>query len=223
MPKLRGQAYWEKPMEERGKLNQTQKKASKPPSKTVKKRHWAYVLYPESVPDGWLDILRDLYLPCAISPLHDADFNADEAAKKAHYHVIICWPGPTTYGVALAVADSLNAPHPQPLESVRGYYRYFTHEDNPEKAQYDKADIQHFGGFDIQDFVELTSTEKRAFRASAFALIRAHGLTEYADLVEILLDSDDNDASGILDYVCTHTLLFDGYMRSRRHRAHMQS
>ena len=43
------------------------------PSKIVKKRNWAFVVYPESLPEGWLDLLRETGLQCAISPLHDKD------------------------------------------------------------------------------------------------------------------------------------------------------
>ena len=36
---------------------------------------WAFIVYPESLPDNWLDILRDLHTIGAISPLHDGDYN----------------------------------------------------------------------------------------------------------------------------------------------------
>ena len=55
-----------------------------------------------------------------------------------------------------SLTERLNAPKPIPLEQVRGYYRYLTHKDNPEKAQYDEKDIQTLNGFDIRDFVEMT-------------------------------------------------------------------
>ena len=57
----------------------------------VKKRNWAFVCYPESMPKNWLEILQETGSPIAISPLHDKDKDPDEKEKKAHYHVIICW------------------------------------------------------------------------------------------------------------------------------------
>ena len=56
-------------------------------------RLWATVVYPESAPDNWLTILRDLMIPCYVSPLHDKDFNADKTPKKAHYHVMLVFEG----------------------------------------------------------------------------------------------------------------------------------
>ena len=67
----------------------------------VKKRYWAFVLYPESAPSDWRDIIQMTGLPFAVSPLHDKDLNADNTIKKAHYHIILCYPGPTTYNNAI--------------------------------------------------------------------------------------------------------------------------
>ena len=128
-------------------------------SKNVKKRNWAFVLYPESAPENWRDLLQQTGIQAAISPLHDKDVNPDGEVKKAHYHVIITYNNTTTYNSVKDLTDSLNCPIPQPLEQVRGYYRYLTHKDNPEKYQYDEKDITTINGFDILDYVELTTTE----------------------------------------------------------------
>ena len=57
-------------------------------SKNVKKRNWAFVLYPESAPVDWRDLLQKTGLQCAVSPLHDRDLNPDGEPKKAHFHVL---------------------------------------------------------------------------------------------------------------------------------------
>ena len=100
-------------------------------NKNVKKRYWAMVLYPESAPINWLEILQNTGLPCAISPLHDKDINADNTPKKPHFHIILCYENPTTYkNVKENICDLLNQPIPQPLESIRGYYLYGQDNDN---------------------------------------------------------------------------------------------
>ena len=98
--------------------------------RNIKKRYWAMVLYPESAPDNWRDTLRDTGIQCAISPLHDKDKNADDLPKKPHYHIILCYEGPTTYNNVLQLTEKLNQPIPQPLEQLRGYYRYLIHKDS---------------------------------------------------------------------------------------------
>ena len=41
----------------------------------MKKRYWAFVLYPESAPENWKEILQQTGLSCCVSPLHDKDIN----------------------------------------------------------------------------------------------------------------------------------------------------
>ena len=90
-------------------------------AKNIKKRNWAFVLYPESAPADWREQLQKTGLQCAISPLHDKDMNPDNTPKKPHYHVILTYSGPTSYNVVKALTDGFNQPIPQALEQVRGY------------------------------------------------------------------------------------------------------
>lgn len=46
------------------------------------KRYWAFVLYPESAPENWKDILQETGLSCCVSPLHDKDTNPTGEAKR---------------------------------------------------------------------------------------------------------------------------------------------
>lgn len=183
--------------------------------KIVKKRNWAFVLYPDSAPADWLDRLQRTGLQCEISPLHDKDINPDNTLKKAHYHIIVCYSGPTSYNVVKALTDSLNQPIPQPLEQVKGYHRYLTHKDNPEKYQYDPRDIKTINGFNIIDYSDFTRSEILECKKEIFALIRSQKFVEYYDLINFL---QDNDLTEWLDCVSSNTLLFNSYLRSRRHK-----
>lgn len=185
------------------------------PSMGVKKRNWAFVLYPESAPSDWVDRLQSTGLACAISPLHDSDLNPTGEPKKAHYHVILSYSGPTSYKVVKGLTDSLNQPIPQPLEQVRGYYRYLTHMDNPEKAQYSPSDIRHINGFDISDYCDLTRSEVNAIKSQLIQLCRNLGIVEYSQLMDYLLD---NEMKTEFDIASSNTLFFDRYLSSSRYR-----
>jgi hypothetical protein len=203
---------------------------------SVKKRNWAFLVYPTkeqldavkseydgsdgygTVPDDWKERLQLSGLQYAISPLHDKDKLEDGSGKtkKPHYHVIVIYGSPTTYNNVKSLTDSLNAPIPQALEQVRGYYRYLTHKDNADKYQYDEKDIETGGGFNIADFVELSKSEVTETVFKLQQLIREQDLTEYEALMDYVQDNFDRT---VYDVASTHTIFFNTYLRSRRHRA----
>lgn len=181
----------------------------------VKKRNWAFILYPESAPGTWRDILRETGLQCAISPLHDNDIDPTGEPKKAHFHIILAYSGPTSCNVVRDLTQRLNCPAPQALEQVRGYYRYFTHKDNPEKAQYDEHDIDTINGFCISDFVELSKGEVLHYKKSLQALIRQADILEYSDLMDLL---QDNSMDTEYEIASNNTYFFEKYISSRRNK-----
>lgn len=186
--------------------------------KNVKKRNWAFVLYPESAPADWREQLRQSGLQVAISPLHDRDTNPTGEPKKPHYHVILVYGSPTTYNNVKSFTNGkLGQTIPQPLEQLRGYYRYLTHEDNPEKVQYDKADIVTLNGFNIQDFVEMTKSEVTRYIRDLQQFVRDNDIIEYADLLDAL--ADGAGPAEWYDVAISHTLLLTAYLRSRRYKA----
>lgn len=184
-------------------------------SRNVKKRNWAFILYPESAPENWRELLQQTGLQCAVSPLHDKDVNADGEPKKAHYHIIAIYSGPTSFNVVKSLCDSLNCPIPQALEQVRGYYRYLTHKDNPEKVQYSERDITTINGFCISDFIELTKSEVNKIILSLREFICSEGIVEYSDLIDLLAEREMFDE---FDVASSHTYFFDRYITSRRNK-----
>ncbi len=179
----------------------------------VKKRNWTFVLYPESAPADWIEQLKLSGLMCAISPLHDKDINPTGEPKKAHYHVLLVYSGPTTFSAVSKFTASLNATIPQALESVRGMFRYFSHKDNPEKHQYDEADIINVNGFNIADLVELTKSEVNELKMKILSFVRDFGIREYSDLVDFLVD---NQMTTEYDVAINNTFFFNTYITSRR-------
>lgn len=182
--------------------------------KKVKQRVWAGIVYPDSLPNDWNTIIMMSGLAVAMSPLHDRD------NKKPHYHILVCWNGPTTYENAKAfIRDTLNGTLPIPCQSPRGYYRYFTHKDHPNKAQYDEKDIARFNGFEEADFVDMTKAEVLSIKKKMVELCMTMELNEYADLVEYVTFNEEAD---VQDVVFNNTLFFNAYLRSRKFRNHYE-
>jgi hypothetical protein len=185
----------------------------------IKSRNWVFIVYPESAPKNWQEMLQETRLRMAISPCHDKDVDengTDDHAKKAHYHVILCWDGgSTTYSVVKRITDSLNAPMPQVCGSVRGSYRYLTHKDNADKYQYDERDIVNLNGFNILDYTELTSREIDEIFIKLTELARYSSISEYDEFCNYLLD---NGQYAEFSIARKNTIYFDKYITSKRHR-----
>ena len=179
----------------------------------LKKRNWGGVVYPESAPDDWKEILKLKGISFAVSPLHDKDVNPTGELKKAHYHIILSFTGPTTDKTVKQIMDELNQPLPIPLESVRGYYRYFTHQDNPEKYQYDKREIELYNGFDVTDVIN--SFEVFQSLKEIQILILENDIYEYSDLLDYLME---NDFMELWNVATTHTLFLNTYITSKRNK-----
>lgn len=182
--------------------------------KNDKNRNWTFLVYPESAPKNWLEFLQETGLPYAISPLHDKDFNPTGDQKKPHYHVLICFPGPTTFNkVNNDICDTLNSPIPKRLLSVVGMYRYFTHKDNPEKFQYNELDIKCGNGFDIKEYNSLTTSQVIFLMKELIILCSNKKYTEFSQLIDYLLKEDCVD---LFQVASSHVTFFDRYLSSKR-------
>lgn len=183
----------------------------------VKSRYWACVVYADSAPSDWIDLLEQTGLPCAISPYHDLDINPTGEPKKPHWHVILAWDGPTTYQcVRRIVCDQLHAPSPMKIEHVGGYYRYLTHEDNPEKEQYDKNQIRLLNGFCIEDYITESEREIDALNDYVLTFIQVNLIYEYSDLIDDLRERGETQA---LRFARRNTIYLNCYLTSKRNKA----
>lgn len=186
-----------------------------------KKRYWAFVLYPESAPLNWKDLLQRTGLPIAVSPLHDKDIDPTGQPKKPHYHIILCYDGPTTFNnVKTNITDPLGQPIPIALEQVKGYYRYLTHKDNPDKFQYSDSDILLFNDFDPLNFNDLTRSQVNAIIVELLVYIKTNRITEYSILLDNLVAESKFSA---LDVASSHTILFNSYISSFRNRLNIEN
>lgn len=189
----------------------------------ARKRHWALIAYPESMPENWEQLLTETGLECCISPLHDRDLKEDDSGelKKPHYHIIVKYRGPTSPSIVKELAGKINAPTWKPVESLRGAVRYQTHKDNPEKAQYQESDIKCLNGFELYGITDLTSSELRELSFRCQDLINQQQIFEYADLMDLLqsMALQDPEDGPLYDYADNHTLKLTAYISSKRNKA----
>lgn len=144
----------------------------------MKSRYWAFIIYPESVSANWLDTLQEYHLPMAVSPLHDKDINDDGSPKKPHRHVVVAYGNTTTEKNIQQISDKIGGTKVIPVMSLRGYYNYLTHKDNPEKAQYDSNEILMLSGFDPSEYWSLTAQEEEQLTLAIEGIIESEKIYE---------------------------------------------
>lgn len=154
-----------------------------PKTRILKTRNWATIVYPESAPEGWMDILNESHVPAIVSPLHDKDINpGTDEPKKPHYHVLIMYDGPKDETLARMLFDSIGGVGCAAVNSVRGQARYFCHLDNPEKAAYSPDDIKAFSGANYTDLIALPS-DKYKIIGEMMDWVEENDIRSYRDLM----------------------------------------
>lgn len=179
-------------------------------------RLWAFVAYPESVADGWRDVLDDLHIQWVESPLHDKDLDATGTPKKPHWHVLLLFDGVKSYEQVAAITASIGATIPQRCASARGMVRYMAHLDNPDKHQYDTRDIIGHGGVDVADYLRPTSAARYDAIAEMMQWIRDNDVVEMEDLLVYAAAERREDWWPLLCDSCAYVI--GALLKSRRHR-----
>lgn len=176
-------------------------------------RYGAFLVYPDSAPEDWKQILKDSHGSFAISPLHEPG-----DGEKPHYHVIYKHGSPVTIE---ALASCIPAAVPanglvEPVTAPRNYQRYLIHLDDPDKQQFSGSEcIEVLNGFPLDLTRDYSKAELLAFRHKIQALIREFDIFEYADLLDYLADAGEVD---LHDYAFNHTIAFNTYLSSRRYK-----
>ena len=145
-------------------------------------RNFATIVYPESAPENWQNLIAESKLQAFISPLHDSDINPDGTHKKPHYHVIICFDTVKTLDQAKVFTQKIGGIGIEKVSTLRGYARYLCHLDNPEKAQYSQNLVKSFGGADYQEVIALPS-DKYKILGEMIDYCTDNHVISYAELV----------------------------------------
>ena len=168
--------------------------------KVETKKYACCILYPDSNTynvDSIISELANQHISFSVSPIHDRDIKEDGSPKKPHYHLLVAYPNATTlnnfcnlfYVCGLQKSDLHIV---QLCYSGLGYFRYLTHKDNPEKAQYDDNEIRIFNDYNgIFEKFKKTEKDKTNNLVRIFQLvdeldtISFHTLMQYLMLNEV--------------------------------------
>lgn len=145
-------------------------------------RNFASVVYPESAPENWIEILQQQCVPAFVSPLHNSDYNPSGEPKKEHFHVMIMFDGVKTIEQAREVFESIGGVGVEMIKSVRAYARYLCHLDNPDKAKYSLDDVTALAGADYVVTIN-SSADKYTAIGEMIDFCVSTGIDSYAELI----------------------------------------
>lgn len=154
-------------------------------------RNFATVVYPESAPENWMELLDEYHIATLISPLHDQDTNPDGTQKKPHYHVMVMFEGKKTFDTQIKpIFDKIGGVGREHVNSMRGYARYMCHLDNPEKAQYKPCDVIAMGGADYDAIIHIATDDLRTLR-EMLHYITVNQVTSFKQFVDLCSINND--------------------------------
>ena len=157
--------------------------ADKKSSGRGRTRNFATVVYPDSAPENWQEILSEQFVPAFISPLHDKDKNPTGEDKKPHWHVMLMFDGVKTMEQAQEVFTKIGGVGCEVVQSQRGYARYLTHMDNPEKHQYNAEDVRQLCGADYNGCIGLVTDKYKAI-GEMIDYCEENGIVSYSELLK---------------------------------------
>ena len=176
--------------------------------------YWATIIYPESAPNEFIEILSDLKIPILISPLHEYDIDPYGEVKKEHYHIIFCFDSLKTEKQVLEIIEIVNGVGIELVRSIRSYARYLCHLDNADKYKYDIIDVIELSGADYYEYCSLISDKYKAIGE----------MIDYCQENNVIMYSDLLEYSRLYRYewfkiLCdSGTVVIKEYLRSREYR-----
>lgn len=185
-------------------------------NKETRTRNWTFVLYEDSMPENWVELLDEEHIEWIESPWHDKDVNANGEIKKKHKHIALLFGGVKTYEQVKEITDKLNSPIPQRCHNVKALVRYMAHLDNPEKAQYSISDVKGHGGVDLSEMLRPSSSERYSIIGDMISYIKKNNVVEFQDIMDYALA---NEFDTWFPLLCDNSAFVVGqYIKSQRHR-----
>ena len=144
-------------------------------AKDKRSNKWAFLIYQESAPENYLDVLEEMHIPFVLSPWHDKDVNKETGEfKKAHKHGVLFFESLKSYTqVSELLTEKLHTPsHVEVVMSPKGMYDYFIHAENPDKTLYDMDEIESGCGFELEKFLITNNNEQ--YLSTVIDIIEEH-------------------------------------------------
>ena len=147
-----------------------------------KARPYTCLVYPDSAPENWRQIARDLHIPFVVSPLHEADPD-EEYQYKPHWHVILYFSGnhaPNQVRQLCKIFGGVCPPDDYKfvIRDLPEECRYLCHIGYPDKPQYDPLSVEVYGPINYLDLIE-TDQDTANYLIDITMYVLEHGVTSF--------------------------------------------
>lgn len=199
-------------------------------------RNFNFIVYPDDLPENWVELLDNTRIRWIEGPLHDKDvFTAEDEAKneehkagqtkKIHKHCLAMFESVKTVKQVVEffkgifgeseTGSIIGIPTPELTADRSGSVRYMAHLDHPSKAQYDVADIIGHNGADPQEIIRFSLSEQLNKMREMESYIDMHNICYLTDFTSQIRD----DRPDWYQIVATkNTYYFTALIRSRREK-----
>ena len=192
----------------------------------TKARFFTGLIYEDSAPADYEQQLKDSLRQWLLSPWHTPDLVEDMESGalktlKRHRHVLYCHGNTISAKAAREIMPEWLVLPPTDagftVGSYRNLSRYFLHLDQPDKEQFEgkpETNLTVLNNFPLDLSKELTKSEKRQLKIQLWNLCRSNSITEYAELMNLLGDTQEWD---MFELAFDSQSKIEGYIRSNRH------
>lgn len=175
-------------------------------------RNYAFILYPESMPKNWKDIIEEWKVPTFVSPLHDKDVKEDGELKKPHYHALLMFDGVKSKDQVLELVGPLGVKHLENVDSKKGYARYLCHLDSLDKKHYNTNDVICFSSADYSLYSG-KQVKKKDVISDILEWTKKEGVYSYSDVLDYALKSDNESWISLL--TSKSAIVVKDYLKSK--------
>lgn len=154
-------------------------------------RNWMLIVWQESAPENWRDIISESCSKWFESPLHDMDFETNKdtgeaAPKKPHWHTLLMFATLKSYKQVKELLEKLGSDQaPKRCGSPEHSLRYMAHLDHPDKHQYAMSDIVGYGGARVENYIKLSKEELYDVFDDIRRFVKKHSIVHYNRLLEM--------------------------------------
>lgn len=172
----------------------------------TKGRLWGCIVYPESAPEDWIQMIKDTHVPCYISPLH--------TETKHHHHCMFVFSGAITRKNFLEITKEFNGVGSEKILSKKSYAEYLIHKNEVDKKiLYPKEEVLSLNGIKPYiEFIEEDSESKSEIVSEMIQYISDNHIYSFAALVDF---ARKNKPSWFRVLVNWNSSLLFNYLKSK--------